>query len=154
MSPSVLLPLVAKFPYVSPKKRALLLEWARETSLIYGEWKPFKKLFKTVEAALNDGEIDIELMGVLLHRIDEEYFDESEMSDPSTLWKAVENTKTGQKAKSVKGGGFTYTVDSRIRGWRLVISSDEKKGLISALRKTLGLTEQDNQAEPQTITFN
>lgn len=138
MSPSALLPFVEKFPHVSPEERALLLEWARTTPLLYGAWKPFKKLFKTVEAALNDGEIDIELLGVLLKRVDEAAFTQS-----STRWKAVESTQVGGKPKSVSGNGFTYTVRQRDlwyenSGCRLVISSDEKKGLISALRKTLG----------------
>ncbi len=154
MSPAALLPFVDKFPNVSREERDLLLDFARTTTLQYGAWKPFKQLFKKVEAALNDGHPDIEMLGVLLKRVDEAAWTQS-----SNRWKAVNASTVGRTPKSVEGNGFTYTIGGRNQwydytGWRLVVSSTEKKGVVSALRKTLGLTAQEEAAPSQTIAFD
>ena len=154
MSPASLLPFVEKFPNVSREERDLLLDFVRQTPLLYGAWKPFKKLFKKVDASFNDGQPDLEMMAAFLERIDNALWTQS-----STRWKAVDAGTVGQKPKSVSGNGFTYTVGSRnnwydYSGWRLVITSEEKKGVVSSLRKALGLAAQDEAAQSQTVAFD
>jgi len=155
MSTSDILSIVEKFPRCSGAERNQLLDFARTTPLLYGAWKPFKQLFKKAETAL-DHDADIELLGVLLWRIDEASFARS-----STRWKAVEETEARGKTKTVAGHGFTYTVGGRNRpwgdytGWRLIVrSSGGQKGVVGSLRRALGLTPQSGATTNEVIAFD
>ncbi len=148
MSPSLLLPFVEKYPEVPAEERALLLEFVRFTPLSYGAWKPFKKLFKRVDAAFSTTP-DIELMAALLERIDNALF-----TTTSTRWTAVDATLPADKTKTVSGDGFKYSVGGRnsyydYTGFRLVVEPQET-GVLSALRRRLGLAESD----AKTVAFD
>jgi hypothetical protein len=62
--------LPASFPTSTEAERALLLDWIRGTSLVYGPWKGFKKLYKDVETAYANGQRDNEVLAALIARLD------------------------------------------------------------------------------------
>jgi hypothetical protein len=121
MSLSDIAALVAKFPSLSSAEHGQLLEWVRTTPLVYGAWRPFKSLFKKVEAAALEGSPDAVLLGAFLLRMDN-----ASAVQASTRWKATQETTFAGKTLSTSNGGFTYTVGPRqrwdYRGWRLVVA--------------------------------
>lgn len=140
--------LVEKYPSCNAAERDQLLNFARTTPLHYGAWKHFKQLFKKVEAALGN-KPDIELLGVLLWRIDT-----ADFAQQNTRWKAVDATIRGSKHKSVSGGGFKYTVGPRnewydYSGWRLVVEP-ESSSVLSGLKRALKLGASD----AKTVAFD
>ncbi|MBV9868174.1 MAG: hypothetical protein JO316_22700 [Abitibacteriaceae bacterium] len=154
MSVADILSLVEKFPHCTVAERGELITFARATPLHYGAWKPFKQLLKKAEAALHAGNPDVDLLGVLLNRIDSAAFTHS-----TTRWKAVEATTALGKTQTVRGNGFTYTVGGRrsweYQGWRLVVSSSGAPGgIIGALRSALGLTPQSSAPANEVIAFD
>ncbi len=137
MSPSDIFPLVEKFPHCTAAEREQLLNFARNTPLLYGAWKPFKQLFKKAQAQLPD-RADIELLGVLLRRIDEAGFPSSRHS-----WKVVDETGVQGKKHSVVVDGVSYVVGGRsswdYTGWRLVVTrlGTSGQGVLGALRRAI-----------------
>ena len=153
MSTSDILTLVEKFPHCDAAERTELFAFARATPLRYGAWQPFKKLFKKAESELQAGNADIELIGVLLARIDSVGY-----THPTYRWQAVEATTAHGKTQTVEGNGYSYTVGGRqnweYMGWRLVVSSSgAPKGIIGALRSALGLIAPSGSAN-ETIAFD
>ncbi|RYG67791.1 hypothetical protein EON80_12890, partial [bacterium] len=67
---SVFTSLPASFPPQDSAERALLLDWIRGSSLVYGPWKGFKKLYKDVETAYANGQRDPEILAALIARLD------------------------------------------------------------------------------------
>ncbi|HEX8236671.1 MAG TPA: hypothetical protein VF600_12005 [Abditibacteriaceae bacterium] len=121
MSLSGIAALVEKFPSLSPREHEQLLQWVRTTPLVYGAWRPFKRLFKKVETATLEGSVDAALLGAFLLRMDS-----ASATQASTRWKPTQETTFTGKTLSTTGGGFTYTVGPRQqwdgRGWRLVVT--------------------------------
>ncbi len=74
------------FPPASEADRLALLEFARSAPLVYGPWQTFKKLYKDAEApALSGGKVDIELLAILLARLDDAAFPQNESGAPARL---------------------------------------------------------------------
>ncbi len=63
--------LAERLETLSPTERDGLLEWTRRTELSFGPWRSWKKVLKIMDArALEGREVDIELLGALLWRVD------------------------------------------------------------------------------------
>ena len=58
------------FPPADADARAALIDWIRQTPLVYGPWQSFKRLYKEAEAAYIDGAPSPEIMAALLARLD------------------------------------------------------------------------------------
>lgn len=137
--------LLEKFPPQNAEMRAALLDFARTAPLVYGPWKTFKKLFKLAEApALQDsGEVDIELLGVLIARLDRAEF----VAATLKIQPIAPPSADLHDAKTVAGNGFSFTVAPRqswdSSGWRLVIRADNPASSLfagfAALRRVVGL---------------
>ena len=64
------------FPPADANARAELIEWIRETPLVYGPWQHFKCLYKEAETAWNSGTREPEVLAALLARFDAQALDE------------------------------------------------------------------------------
>src|SRR5690606_34723698 len=116
--------LLENFPPQSSQQRAALEKFARETPLVYGQWKYFKKLWKlTEEPALNGGETEVALLAVMIARIE----CVSLSSERAPSWKqVVAPDAEATSAKTVKDAGAEYSVGGRgtswdSSGWRLQV---------------------------------
>jgi hypothetical protein len=59
-----------EFPVSNQSQRDELLAWIRQTPLVTGPWRGFKKLFKDAESAFVQGERDAQILAALLARLD------------------------------------------------------------------------------------
>lgn len=154
---SEVLPLVETYDELSETPRRDLLEWTRQTPLNYGAWKPFKKLFKTIEARVLAGDFsDRELLIALLSRIDNASVAPSEVRalKPVTDEKEIEETlaRSGHQApKSATGNGLIYTIGgagSYYSGWRLILrpQTPAVSGLTEAVRALLSRRDAKSDA--------
>ena len=64
-----------QFPPADAAARAELIEWIRQTPLVYGPWQNFKRLYKDAEAAFNSGTREPEVLAALLARFDAQPLD-------------------------------------------------------------------------------
>ncbi len=153
--------LVEQFPALSADDRIALLRWARETPLVYGAWKPFKALYKKAEAPAlgSDGSVDVELLGVLLGRL-----------DAAPIPRELPHLQPVEVPANISGrsdsqGNITYTGTGRTRwdysGWRLVIAiagegveSSQLRQRLEGLRRALGLTPGATPARRAAWDFN
>ncbi len=60
------------FPPADAATRAALLDWIRQTPLVYGPWQSFKRLYKEAETAYQNGAREPEITAALLARIDDQ----------------------------------------------------------------------------------
>lgn len=113
MSHSHVAQLLEKYPALNSTERASLLEFARSAPLNYGAWKHFKRLFKIVEAmALSPGsEVDIQLLGILLARIDAAPIPQSRLR-----LKLAEGTPQVHDAVTVRSQDAEYSIGGR-KNW-------------------------------------
>ena len=58
------------FPPADAATRTALIEWIRQTPLVYGPWQSFKRLYKEAESACIDGARETEVLAALLARLD------------------------------------------------------------------------------------
>ena len=58
------------FPPADAATRAELIHWIRETPMVYGPWRTFKRLYKEAEAAYLNGTREPEVLAALLARLD------------------------------------------------------------------------------------
>ena len=58
------------FPPADAAARAQLVEWIRQTPLVYGPWQNFKRLYKEAETACIEGARETEVLAALLARLD------------------------------------------------------------------------------------
>ena len=105
--------LVEQYPS-SPANSQALLAWAQEVELKYGPWQSFKRLYKKVEApALNaQGQLDLPLLAVLLHRIDDLSLT-GEGRRPLIKPVAVGLAPLGQSVKTLRNDQFELRVGGR-----------------------------------------
>ena len=59
------------FPPADAATRAAMLDWIRQTPLVYGPWQNFKRLYKEAEAAYRSDAREPEIVAALLARLDE-----------------------------------------------------------------------------------
>jgi len=140
--------LLENFPPQNSQSRAALLDFARNTSLHYGDWKFFKKLFKLAEeSALSGGEVDVELLGILLGRIDAAPFPEL-----APQLKLLSDTPAIQDAISITGAGAEFSVGARkswdYSGFRLQVRvlKEDKPGLLRRALEMVHATPSETTA--------
>ena len=68
--------LTPSFPPSDAATRTELIEWIRQTPLVYGPWQSFKRLYKEAEAAYIDGARETEVLAALLARLDAQILEE------------------------------------------------------------------------------
>jgi hypothetical protein len=145
--------LIENFPPQNPGERAALLDFARTTPLNYGNWKHFKKLFKLAEAsALSSGEVDIELLGILLGRIDA-----ATIPQPTPQLKLLPDTPAMQGATSVKSADAEYSVSGRKQwdysGFRVQVRV-LKQGKTGILRRALEIVHATTHESTATRVYD
>lgn len=146
MNSSAVVPanLIERFPVVTAEERAALLAWIRQTPLVYGHWKYFKALYKKAEApALQpNGEVDVELLGALLARLDAAPIPQN----PPHLQLVDAPAAVRGRHNAVASGTVTYTVTGRRdwdwSGWRLTIAQQDSSGETSGLRQRLDMVRR------------
>ncbi len=146
--------LLGNYPPQTTTDRTALLDFARTTPLTYGAWKHFKKLYKLAEApALAGGKPDVELLGILLGRIDATPIP----SVGQILLKLQNETPKSFKPQTVQKGDVSYSVGGRVgygsgrqeydydsAGWRLEVNNGSAsppagglKGLLASVKSAL-----------------
>ncbi len=119
--------LLGNYPPKTSTDRATLLDFARTTPLTYGSWKHFKQLYKLAEAPALAGEKpDVELLGILLGRIDAAPIPAHTTRDYLKKRPDTPRVYSPQAIKEI--GGATFRVGDRhssydIKGWRLEVST-------------------------------
>lgn len=142
--------LLGNYPPKTSTDRATLLDFARTTPLTYGAWKHFKQLYKLAEAPALAGEKpDVELLGILLGRIDGAPIPAHTTRD---YLKLRPDTPKAHAAKEIKLGNTTFRVGGRwgaishwgggewtsdITGWRLEVISGQIAANDSGINKLL-----------------
>ena len=160
------------FPPQSEAERIALCQFARTTPLVYGPWQHFKKLYKDAEApAFSGGEVDTELLAILLARVDDAPMPQAASGafarlEPMESVPALATDRWAQKnIKRATGGGATWTIAPRkgesydSGGWMLIRQSDAQstpvfRRTFENLRRALGAAEtaSEETKTPQNAT--
>ena len=150
-------PLVETFPALSAPERAILLDWTRQTPLVYGAWKPFKALYKKVEATISTSAPDLELMGALLGRLD------AALIPAAVPRLQPSENHTISDGKAVTTPAATFTIGGRRSydwsGFRLVAqygaNTSGLKARLENLRRVFGLAANETApTDRATWDFN
>ncbi|HEX8551796.1 MAG TPA: hypothetical protein VF681_09600 [Abditibacteriaceae bacterium] len=147
-----------RLPAVSSSERDQILQWARETPLTYGAWKPFKKLFKILDEAARVGQpFDTELLGVFLARIDRHV-------PAGAMAQLVPNSEAPEivgSSKQFHNTTHSFHVGARhphdSSGWRVTATPLEgpPHSLLQSVGRKLGLSgAAASSAQRRTWDFN